>query len=150
MALTTQTQTNRWRIPADLRGQGLRFVVSGGIVALVYIGTTSLLHEVVGLKFELSLAIGFTVAIITQFSLQRFFVWRRVSAFALALHHQIIRYLVMAGLQYGVTAGVTATVPHALGVDPELVYLPVVIMLSITNFVVFRSRIFHPAIDSLG
>ena len=56
----------------------------------------------------------------------------------------------MAAIQYGITAGVTATAPHALGVDPELVYLPVVAILTLTNFVVFRSRIFHPALDQLS
>jgi hypothetical protein len=53
----------------------------------------------------------------------------------------------MAGIQYGIAATVTAAVPRALGVDPELVYLPVVAILTLTNFVVFRSRIFHLAIE---
>ena len=46
-----------------LVGQGLRFAASGGEVALVYIATTTLLAEVLGVPFEVSLAIGFTLAI---------------------------------------------------------------------------------------
>ncbi len=145
MASTTRTDLRRSR--AELGRQGFRFALTGGFVALVYVGTTTLLAEVVGLPFEVSLAMGFTVAMATHFNLQRLFVWKHSSAFALPLHHQLIRYLGMAGIQYGITAAVTAIVPRALGVDPELVYLPVVGILTLINFAVFRSRIFHPAID---
>jgi putative flippase GtrA len=145
MALTTQADVRRSR--AELGRRGFRFALTGGVVALVYVGTTTLLHELTGLDFEASLAIGFAVALTTHFALQRLFVWKRSSAFALPLHHQLVRYLAMAGIQYGVTAAVTATLPRALDVDPELVYLPVVGFLTLTNFVVFGSRIFHPAID---
>ncbi len=145
MGLTTQADVSRSR--SELGRQGFRFALAGGCVALVYVGTTTLLHEVTGLDFEAALAIGFAVALATHFTLQRLFVWKHQSAFALPLHHQLVRYLAMAGLQYGITAAVTATVPRALGVDPELVYLPVVAILTLINFVVFRYRIFHPAID---
>ena len=121
----------------------------GGLVFGIYVGTTTLLAEVVGLPFEVSLAIGFALAIATHFSLQRLYVWRHSGDFALALHHQLARYLAMAGLQYGVTALVTGTVPHALGVSPELVYLPTVVLITATNFVIFRSRIFHAEVDPL-
>ena len=134
---------------AELRRQGFRFVLAGGIVFLVYVGTTTLLAEVMGIAFEASLAIGFTLAIVTHFSLQRLFVWRNDAAFALRLHHQLVRYFAVAGSQYGLTAAITATLPRALGVSPEVVYLPTVLLLSATNFVVLRSRIFHAASDAV-
>ena len=49
----------------------------------------------------------------------------------------------MAGVQYGLTAAITATLPHALGVSTEVVYLPTVVVIAVINFLVFRSRIFH-------
>jgi len=114
----------------------------------MYVGTTTVLAEIIGLGFELSLAIGFAVAIATHFTLQRVFVWRHTALpYALRLHHQLVRYLALAGLQYGLTAAIIATLPSALSVSPELVYLPTVAVLSATNFVLFRSRIFHPEID---
>ena len=124
--------------------------MAGGIVAVVYIGTTSLLAEAFGLGFEAALAIGFTIAIATHFTLQRLFVWRHPASYALPVHHQLVRYLGVAGIQYGLTALIIATVPHALGVSPEAVYLPTVLLISAANFLVFRSRIFHPTIDQLG
>jgi putative flippase GtrA len=140
---------SRARPWAELREQGFRFLLVGGIVAGVYVGTTTCLAEVVGLPFEASLAIGFALAIVTHFSLQRLFVWRNAAAFALSLHHQVARYLALAGVQYALTAAVTAGLPRALGVSPEVVYLPTVLAISVTNFLVFRTRIFHAVAEPL-
>jgi putative flippase GtrA len=149
--MASTTRADRRRALADLRRQGTRFVLTGGIVAAVYVGTTTVLSQVIGLGFELSLAIGFLVAIATHFILQRLFVWRHSSAsYALPLHHQLGRYLSVAALQYGVTAGITAALPRALGVSPEPVYLLTVAVISAANFLVFPYRIFHPVVDPLG
>ena len=52
----------RLRSPeSGLIGQGLRFILSGGTVALVYLATTTILAELVGLRFQIALAIGFSV-----------------------------------------------------------------------------------------
>jgi putative flippase GtrA len=129
---------------APIAAQGVRFLVSGGFVALVYVGVTSLLAEVVGLAFEVALAIGFAVAIATHFALQRIFVWSTSEGFALPLRHQVVRYLLLAGVQYGATAAATATLPRPLGLSTEVVYLITAALLSVANFVLFRSRVFHP------
>jgi putative flippase GtrA len=139
--MASTTRADRRAALAVVGGQGFRFVLTGGFVALVYVAVTTLLAEVVGLPFEAALAIGFALAIVTHFSLQRFFVWRHPSSFALPLHHQLARYLTLAGLQYGLTAGITAVLPRALGVSPEVVYLPTVVALSTMNFL---------AVDRLG
>jgi putative flippase GtrA len=130
---------------ARLAGQGLRFAASGGAVALVYVATTTLLAEVIGLPFEVALAIGFALAIATHFTLQRVFVWAHADGFALPLRHQALRYLPMAGIQYGLTAAATAVLPGALGVSTEVVYLGAAAVLSAVNFFVFRAHVFHPA-----
>ena len=128
-----------------LAAQGLRFILSGCFVALVYIATTSLLAEGVGLAFERSLAIGFAVAFATHFALQRLFVWTHPDGFALPLQHQVVRYLPLAGMQCGATAAATAILPRALGVSTEVVYLLSAALLSASNFLVFGSSVFHPA-----
>jgi putative flippase GtrA len=149
--MASTIQADRRDALADLGRQGFRFALTGGIVALVYLGITTLLAAVVGLRFEVSLAIGFTVALVTHFSLQRLFVWRHPElSYALRFHHQLGRYLAVAGIQYGLTAGITAVLPAALGVSAELVYVPTALALSAINFLVFRARIFHPSIDQLA
>jgi putative flippase GtrA len=129
---------------SGLLGQGVRFALAGGTVALVYLLTTTLLAEVAGLVFQAALAIGFCVALIVHFSLQRLFVWTHHEEFALPLHRQVGRYLLVAGAQYGLTAASTSLLPRALGLSAEVVYLATVAIMVSVNFLVFRHRIFHP------
>jgi putative flippase GtrA len=125
-------------------GQGVRFALAGGTVAAVYIGTTTILAEITGLPFQAALAVGFCVAMIVHFTLQRTFVWIQDEEFALPMHRQAARYLVLAGAQYGATAASTAVLPRALDVSPEIVYLATVAVVLCINFLVFRHGIFHP------
>ena len=128
---------------SGLLGQGVRYGLAGGTVAVVYLSTTTVLAEVVGLPFQVALAIGFSVALVVHFTLQRFFVWIHHDEFALPLHHQAGRYLTVAGTQYGLTIASTSLLPAALGVSAEIVYLVTVAVLASTNFLVFRLGIFH-------
>jgi putative flippase GtrA len=136
----------RLNLRGPLAGQGLRFLISGGFVALVYTGTTSLLAEVVGIPFEVAIPIGFTIGLVTHFTLQRLFVWTHAEGFALPLGHQLVRYLGLAAVQYGVTALSAAVLPRALGVSTEIVYLVTVAVISLTNFVLFRLHVFRAAV----
>jgi putative flippase GtrA len=126
-----------------LVGQGVRFALAGGTVALIYLTTTIVLADIVGLPFQLALVIGFCVGLVVHFTLQRVFVWAHHEEFALPLRHQAGRYIVAAAFQYGVTAASTALLPSALGVPTEAVYVVTVAIIVSTNFVVFRHGIFH-------
>lgn len=124
-------------------GQGVRYAMAGCVVATVYLGTTTLLADVVGLHFQVALVIGFCCGLTVHFTLQRVFVWRRHEQFALPFRHQAWRYLVVAGAQYGLTAASTSILPAALGLPTELVYVVTVGGLISVNFVVFRNGVFH-------
>jgi putative flippase GtrA len=128
---------------SGLLGQGVRFALAGGTVALVYLGTTTVLADVVGMPFQAALAIGFCVGLMVHFTLQRVFVWTHHEEFALPLRHQAGRYLAVAAMQYGVTAASTSLLPSALGLPTEIVYLATVAVILCTNFLVFRHGIFH-------
>ena len=126
-----------------MRGQGLRFLMAGGAVALVYVVTTTILATVVGLPFQVALAIGMGLGLALHFMLQRVFVWLHRDEFALPLHHQLGRYLIAAAIQYGVTVASTSLLPSALGLSTEVVYLGTVAIVTSTNFMLFRYGIFH-------
>lgn len=121
----------------------MRFALAGGTVALIYLGTTTVLADVVGMPFQAALAIGFCVGLMVHFTLQRLFVWTHHEEFALPLRHQVGRYLAVAAVQYGVTAASTSLLPSALGLPTEIVYLATVAVVLSTNFLVFRHGIFH-------
>jgi putative flippase GtrA len=124
-------------------GQGVRFAVAGGTVAVIYLTTTTVLHEVFGVPFQLSLIIGTLTGLCAHFTLQRVFVWVHHEEFALGLHKQVGRYLLVAAFQYVVTATSTALLPTALGVPVTPVYLATAFSLAVINFLLFRGRIFH-------
>jgi putative flippase GtrA len=121
----------------------VRFVLSGGTVALVYLATTTILANVAGLPFQAALAIGFCFSLVVHFTLQRLFVWTHHEEFALPLSHQVGRYLAAAGVQYGATAASTGLLPSAVGVSTEIVFLATVLLAVSANFLVFRHGIFH-------
>ncbi|HXC45979.1 MAG TPA: GtrA family protein [Solirubrobacteraceae bacterium] len=133
----------RWGGGSEALAQGVRFGIAGGVVAGVYLGATTLLADVVGLAFQAALAIGFALALTAHFSLQRMFVWAGGEEFVLPLRHQLGRYLLLASLQYGLTAASTALLPSALGLPTETVYLLTVAVVVCVNFLVFRHGIFH-------
>lgn len=145
----------RGRLPALVRqlrspesgllGQGIRFAIAGGIVAFVYIAATLGFAHLAGLPFQASLALGFAVALCTHFTLQRMFVWIHHEEFALPVERQVGRYLVVAGVQYALTALVTSTIPDAVGLPTDVVYLATAACITAGNFVIFRTRIFHAA-----
>ncbi len=124
-------------------GQGFRYAVAGITVLLWYLGTTTILADVVGLPFQLALAIGFLTAVLLHFTLQRFFVWVHHGEYALGLGAQVGRYLLVVGFQYAVTAVSTAVLPSALDLPVTLVYYATAIGLASMNFLVFRGGIFH-------
>lgn len=126
-----------------LRGQLFRFALSGSIVAAVYVSVTTVLHDVFAVPFQIALAIGFSVGLVIHFTLQRVFVWRHREAFALAVHHQAVRYLCVCGSQYGVTALATSQLPNLVGLPVEVIYLTTMIAIAIFNFLVFRGGVFH-------
>jgi putative flippase GtrA len=126
-------------------GQGVRFALAGGIVALVYLTTTTVLADVASFPFQRALLIGFVAALCVHFTLQRFFVWIHHAEFALGVREQVGRYLLVAVCQYALTAISTSVLPGALGLPATLVYLGTVPPLTAVNFVVFRGKVFYAA-----
>lgn len=128
---------------SGLLGHGVRYVLTGGATTIVYLAGTTVLAEVAGLTFQIALAAGASAGLAVHFSLQRFFVWSHRDRYALALPHQAARYLVFAGVQYGLTAASTALLPAVLRLPVEVVYVASVAVLVSMNFLVFRNLVFH-------
>jgi putative flippase GtrA len=131
---------------SDLLGQSVRYIIVGVAATIVYLGTTTVLADLVALSFQIALAIGFCVGLLVHFTLQRFFVWAHHDEYALPFHNQAARYLAVAGAQYGLTAASTSVLPTALGLPIELVYVGTVAALVSVSFLIFRNGVFHPKV----
>jgi putative flippase GtrA len=130
-----------------LAGQLIRFAVSGSVVAVVYVSVTTVLHDAFAVPFQAALAIGFVTGLGLHFTLQRMFVWRRREQFALAVHHQAVRYLCVCASQYGVTALATAQLPSLVGLPVEAIYLLTMFTIAVFNFLIFRGGVFHSDLE---
>ncbi len=133
------------RAHSGIAGQGARFALTGGAVTAFYLLATTFLASVAGLPFQLALAIGFGLSLTIHFTLQRVFVWAHHEEFVLPIHHQVARYLLVTGAQYGVTAASVALLPAALGLPTEVVYVGTVALAASANFLLFRNSVFHTA-----
>jgi putative flippase GtrA len=126
-----------------LLGRGVRFVIAGGVVAVIYLTITTVLANVFGVPFQLALGIGFATALVVHYSLQRFFVWVHHEEFSLPVREQVGRYVLVAATQYGTTAAVTAFLPSALHISTTIVFFAWATCITAINFVIFRHGIFH-------
>src|SRR4051794_17819040 len=141
---TISRRVHHLRSPeSGVLGEGVRFAIAGGTVSLIYLTTTTVLHEVFGVPFQLALIIGTLTGLTAHFTLQRVFVWVHHEEFALSVHAQVGRYLLVAAVQYALTALSTSVLPGLLDLPVTAVYLATALSIAAMNFLVFRRRIFH-------
>lgn len=127
-----------------LVGPTLRYGVAGSAVAVVYLGLPLLLNGVLDVAIQIGIPTAYALAIVLHFTLQRHFVFRHVSKFALSGREQAGRYVVVAAIQYPVTALSTALLPGVVGLSEPQTYICTALAISISFYLVLRSHVFHP------
>jgi putative flippase GtrA len=131
----------------SLRGRAVRFGIAGGTMSIFYLGLTTFL-ALIGVPFQAALLVSFLAAVALHFTLQRVFVWSQRGEYALPMRQQLKRYLPLVVVQYVTTAGATAVLPAWLGLPVLAVYIGITLLYSLFNFLFFRARIFHAAMES--
>jgi putative flippase GtrA len=126
----------------------MRYAIAGGTVASVTIATTVTLGQGFRVPYELAFGIGYSVALVVHFSLQRWFVWAHHEGFALPIHQQLARYLPLALSNYALVAAAIAWLPRLLGVSTLAAYLGATATITLISFILLRSHVFHP--DAFG
>ena len=101
----------------------IRYAISGAIVAAFYLGAPIAVNTLLGLPLEVCLPVAYVMAVALQFTLQRLFVFRHITEFALTVRQQIRWYIVIAAVQYPLSALATAFLPKLLGVPQRAVYV---------------------------
>lgn len=121
----------------------LRYVAVGTTAAVAYIGLTLLFSGPVGLPMWIAIALGYTLAVVLHFLLQRHFVFSHVGEFALPLRVQVPRYAAVGAMQYAITTTATATLPDVLGVSEQAFYVAITLLLAGVGFLLLRGHVFH-------
>jgi putative flippase GtrA len=123
--------------------QLLRFGLTGAFVFGIYAGGTLLLSGPLGLPIVLAIGLAFSLALAVNFTMQRRFVFLDHDTFALRARTQFTRYIIAAACNYALTSLIVTTVPQALGVSQQLVFVVTALVMSLVGFSVVRWWIFH-------
>ncbi len=126
-----------------LTGPGIRYGIAGIVVASVYLGVPVALNGGAGVPIEAAIPIAYVLAISLHFTLQRTFVWRHITEFALTTRGQLKRYGVMATVQYPTTAIATAVLPGLLHLPQRDTYVIVTLSMALVSFTFLRTLVFH-------
>jgi putative flippase GtrA len=134
-----------FRTSAAGHHQVIRFVLSGGTVAMVYLGLGLLLSGPLGVPIQIAIPVSYVVSVLFNYSMQRWFVFAHSDDFALSRGAQFLRYVQIGAIQYAFTALATAVLPGWLGVDEQIVYVATALIAAAITFVVLRFVVFHGA-----
>jgi putative flippase GtrA len=132
----------RRRLPPSLQ-RIARFLTAGGCVAIVNLGTGTLLLGL-GVEVQLAVAIAYLAGLSTHFTLQRLFVFAGEGEFALTVGQQLRRYAALAAVQYPTTAGLVALMDAAGLPNLASVVCAALLVMPMT-YVLLRTRMFHVA-----
>jgi putative flippase GtrA len=126
-------------------GPMFRYALAGAAVAAVYLGVPVVLNGGLAVPIQIAIPVAYVLAVSLHFTLQRHFVFRQVSAFALTTRQQAARYVLVGAVQYPTTAIATAVLPGVLGMSARATFVCVSLALSLTIFLVLRTHVFHAA-----
>lgn len=133
-------------MPAKKYAKVIRFLMSGGVSALVEYSTFLLLHGL-GLVLVLANALSFSCGLVVSFLLNKHWVFSHKGS----ARKQFAQYLVLAGVNLAAGSGVIVVLVHGLGLRPFVAKLCVMVMVAAWNFVIYQKIIFrHPEPGSPG
>lgn len=128
---------NRLHIP----WQVVKFVISGGLAAVVNLVVLYFFTSVFGLWYEYSLVVGFLFAFITSFSLQKF--WTFGNKTARKLHIQISSYLAVSVTGLLINAAALFVLVEFLGLWYLVAQILIETVLAIASFIIYKFGIFR-------
>jgi putative flippase GtrA len=136
-------RARRLRTSSAGHHQALRFVLSGGTVAVVYLGLGLLLSGPLGVPIQIAIPVSYVISVLFNYSMQRWFVFAHSDEFALSRQAQFLRYVQIGAAQYALTALATAVLPDLLGIDEQIVYVVTALVAAVITFIVLRLVVFH-------
>jgi putative flippase GtrA len=127
-----------------LTGQTIRYAIVGASVAGVYLSLPLIFHGAFGVAIQIAIPIAYVLAVSLHFQLQRHFVFRHVTRFALSRRKQVARYIALGLVQYPTTALSTFLLPRILGLSEQAAFVCTSLAISATFFLLLRGHVFHP------
>jgi putative flippase GtrA len=120
-----------------------RFALSAVTVQVVYAALMAVFLLGLDLPRQAALAIGYSIALVLHFTLNRQFVFAPADGYTQGLTSHGSRYLASAVLVYAITAFGLALVPGALGIAPFIAWLLLATTIGALNFVLLGRFVFR-------
>ena len=134
----------RQRVPAK---QLWRFAVTGAVVAALYFGLLTGLVIFADVPPQVALIVAFVSAVVVHFTMNRQFVFRGGTTYALHVTHQGIRYLGVVLGSYVVNALALAIVPDLTGLHELVVVALTTGAVTTFTFLTLRDWVFRASSD---
>lgn len=119
-----------------------KFAFTGALVAGTHLGLVTGM-VLGGLPIQVALIIAYIIAIAMHFTLNRQWVFRHESGYALRFSAQGVRYLVAAVFSYGMTAIGVAVLPAAFGIPDLAAFFVMTAVMACVTFAILHLWVFR-------
>lgn len=123
----------------SLRHQFIKYFIIGITGVFLDVGSLILLKEKFGWTPTLAVVVNQIFILVFNFSLNKYWSFREKSL----PHKQIVRYLILAGLNYVFSITVMYIFNHVLGWDYRLIRLATIAVMVSWNFFLYKYWVYH-------
>jgi len=117
-----------------------RFLFVGATTAAIYFGVFALLHDMIGLGYRIAVSFGYGCGVAFHFLANRSLTFKDSEGHIPA---QVVKYALVAGVNYVVTLIVVGAVVEGLGLSAYLGVVAAVAVTTLAGYVMFGRWVFR-------
>lgn len=117
-----------------------RFALVGATTAAIYFGVFALLHDIIGVGYQIAVSFGYGCGVAFHFLANRNLTFKDAEGH---IPTQLVRYAVVVGINYVVTLIVVGVAVEAFGLSPYLGVLAAVAVTTLTGYALLASWVFR-------
>ncbi len=117
-----------------------RFALVGATTAAIYFGVFALLHDIIGVGYQIAVSCGYGCGVVFHFLANRSLTFKDAGGHIPA---QLVKYAVVVGINYVVTLIVVGVTVEVFGLSPYLGVLAAVAATTLAGYALFASWVFR-------
>lgn len=124
---------------SQLKLDSFRYILVGGFVFFLYFSLIYLFVDHLEIYYPISISISYVIAVVSHFSLNKIFTFPDSDV---GSWHQVLRYMVVLCMNYGVTIGVVWLLVERFYQSPYLGACIGIVLTTATGFVASKYWVF--------
>jgi putative flippase GtrA len=117
-----------------------RFALVGATTAALYFGVFALLHDMLGVAYQIAVSCGYACGVAFHFFANRNITFKDAEGH---ISRQLVKYAVVAGINYGITLIIVGLTVEILHRSPYLGVLAAVATTTLVGYVLFDTWVFR-------